>query len=317
MTATDVSVEDAPFRLICPDDRAALTHVGDGLRCALCSRTYPAEGGVVDFLGRDDPFYEGAFNNEVRYVPASAHFLHQLPLWLISNGYLWTIRKVLKPGALVVELGCAGGVAWLGKQYRMTGVDVTRQGLAMAARKYSLCVRSSSLKPIPDQSVDAVVSSYFWEHMSAADKGEILTQIARILKPGGHVVFIYDVATHNPLIAWLRARDPKRYQALFLDADGHIGYQTLAENEDLFRASGLKVMASNALERTPLQSTSVYLKMQQWDGSVRWLGRLLSLLNRRPLLLPYQAFLRLIDETVGRLFPAAWGRMAITVAQKP
>ncbi len=317
MTAPDASIEGAPLRLICPQDRSPLTRAGNSLRCPVCSRDYPVDGVQVDFLGQDDPFYEGAFNNEVRYVPASANILHQLPLWLITNGYLWAIRKALKPGAIVVELGCAGGVAWLGKQYRMTGVDVTRQGLAMAARKYSLCVRSSSLKPIPDQSVDAVVSSYFWEHMSATDKDAILTEIIRILKPGGHVVFIYDVETHNPLISWLRARDPKRYQALFLDADGHIGYQTLAQNEDLFRAHGLTITASNALERTPLQSTSVYLKMKQWEGSARWLGRLLSLVDRRPFLLPYQAFLRVIDETVGRLFPAAWGRMAITVAQKP
>jgi SAM-dependent methyltransferase len=317
LTSAQLSVEAIPLGLICPDDHAPLAPSGDGLRCAVCSRTYPFDGGLVDFLGKDDPFYEGAFNNEVRYVPASANFLHQLPLWLIGNGYLWAIRKVLRPGALVVELGCAGGVSWLGKQFRMTGVDVTRQGLAMAAKKYSLCVRSSSLKPIPDRSVDAVISSYFWEHMSATDKDEILKEVTRILKPGGHVVFIYDVATRNPLISWLRARDPKLYQALFLDADGHIGYQTIAENEALFRAHGLKITASNALERTPFQSTSVYLKMKMWSGPARGLGRVLSILDKRPLLLPYQAFLRLIDETVGRLFPVAWGRMALTVAEKP
>ncbi|HEX4303163.1 MAG TPA: methyltransferase domain-containing protein [Rhizomicrobium sp.] len=312
-----LSADNTPPALCCPSDRAPLQRAGDAMHCPVCARDYAIRDGVVDFLGKDDPFYEGAFNNEVRYVPRSRNFLHQMPLWLISNGYLWAVRKALNQGARVVELGCAGGVAWLGTQYQVIGVDVSQQGLALAAKKYSLCVRSDSLKPIPDGSVDAVISSYFWEHIAADDKEAILDEVARILKPGGQVIFIYDVATHNPLISWLRARNPQLYQASFLDADGHIGYQSVAQNEALFLKHGLRITKSHSLERTPLQSTSVYLKMKRWNGSAKWFGRVLSVLDRKPILLPYQAFLRLIDETVGRLFPSAWGRMAITVAQKP
>ncbi len=317
MDSPVLSAHDGAPALCCPDDGAALQRTGTALHCPVCARDYAIRDGVADFMGRDDPFYEGAFNNEVRYVPRSKNFLHQLPLWLIGNGYLWAVRKALRPGARVVEMGCAGGVSWLGAQYQVIGVDVSQQALALAAKKYSLCVRSDSLKPIPDGSVDAVISSYFWEHMAAGDKEKILGEVARILKPGGQIVFIYDVATHNPLISWLRARNPQLYQALFLDADGHVGYQSVAQNEALFRAHGLKITKSLALERTPLQSTSVYLKMKRWSGSAKWFGQVLSVLDRRPIVLPYQALLRLIDETVGRLFPVAWGRMAITVAQKP
>jgi hypothetical protein len=70
------------------------------------------------------------------------------------------------------------------------------------------------------------------------------------------------------------------------------------------------------MERTPLQSTSVYSKLADWPGPLRFAGRGLSILNRQPLLHLYTALLRAIDETVGRLFPRSWGRITIVVAEK-
>jgi SAM-dependent methyltransferase len=303
--------------LQCPHDGSRLMREPGALVCPSCRTRYAASGNVIDFMAEDDPFYEGAFNNEVRYLPKSPKLIHQLPLWLITNGYLWTVRKMIRPGSRVLELGCAGGVAWFGSRYRMIGVDVSRQGLALASRKYELCLRSSTLRAVPDASVDAVVSSYFWEHIRPADKEVLAGELARILRPGGRIVFVYDIATENPLIAWMRKRDPRLYQRMFLDGDGHVGYQPIADNESVFRTRGLRLLLSRTMERTPLQSTSVYLKMQSWSGAVRAIGLAMSGLDRRPLSIAYMALLRLVDDSIGRLFPRDWGRIAITVAEKP
>ncbi|MEY4965972.1 MAG: hypothetical protein RL274_1555 [Pseudomonadota bacterium] len=158
---------------------------------------------------------------------------------------------------------------------------------------------------IPDASIDAVISSYFWEHMAPADKPLILAEIRRVLKPGGKIIFVFDVATKNPLITWMRRTRPELYQALFIDSDGHLGYETADENDALIRKHGFRITRSLPMERTPLQSASVYSKLADWPGPLRLVGRGLSILNRQPLLHLYTALLRLIDETIGHLFPAA------------
>lgn len=269
------------------------------------------------FLAGKDTFYEGAFNNQVRFLPRGTGIFSIAPLWIITNGYLWQVRKYLNPGARVVELGCAGGVAWFGKQFAMVGIDVSHEGLAIAAQYYETCLQAENLRAIPDESVDGVISSYFWEHIAPPSKVELLDEILRVLRPGGRVVFVYDVATKNPLISWLRRLSPQLYQALFIDADGHHGYQSADENDALFRAHGFEVVKSVPMERTLLQSTSVFQKMKSWPGAARPIGRAMSLIDNSRLLYLYLAFLRIIDVSVGRLFPRSWGRITITVAVKP
>jgi SAM-dependent methyltransferase len=193
---------------------------------------------------------------------------------------------------------------------------VSRQALRLAAQKYDLCLQAEDILSVPERSMDAVISSYFWEHIAPEDKPRVLEQISRVLKPGGHIVFLYDVATMNPLISWLRQTSPQLYRSLFIDADGHLGYQTVDENDALFLTHGFKILCSHPMERTPLQSASVYLKMKRWPGLARAIGRALSILDRHPFLHTYIGILRIIDETVGRLLPRSWGRITITVAIK-
>lgn len=319
MTKTAVvegSARLAYWHLLCPTDRAPLEARSGALACPACRRQYPVADGVARFLDKRDDFYEGAYNNQVHFVPRGKGFLNELPLWLVINGYLWRVRRFVRPGAKVVELGCAGGVAWFGRAYKVAGIDVSQEGLRLAAGKYDVCLQASTLAPIPDGSVDAVISSYFWEHIPPADKPGILDEITRVLKPGGHIVFVYDVTTSNPLIAWLRRRRPDLYQALFIDSDGHLGYQTPAENDALIEKAGFRLLVSNPMERSLLQAPSIYLKMRSWPGIPAMIGAALSFLNSSPFLFPYTAMLRLIDETVGRLLPPRWGRIMITVATK-
>jgi SAM-dependent methyltransferase len=300
---------------LCPADQTALKAAEDALSCAMCGRRYPIQDGVVRFNSADT-FYEGAYDNQVRYLPRSESFLHNLPLWLIRNSFLWRVRKYIRRSSRVVELGCAGGVAWFGKQYFMAGIEVSRHALIIAAGKYSVCLQADNLRSIPSSSIDAVISSYFWEHIAPEAKPALLDEIFRVLKPGGRVVFLYDVATANPLISWLRQISPELYRAEFIDKDGHLGYQTVDDNDALFEAHGFRILCSHPMERTPLQSGSTYLKMQKWPGVPGFLGRALTFVDRHPFYYAYVALLRVIDETVGRFLPPSWGRITVTVAAK-
>jgi SAM-dependent methyltransferase len=304
--------------LCCPVDGTPLQQEAGAWKCTSCSRRYPANGLVVSLLEAADGFYEGAYLNRVRFVPRRDRWPWIAPLWLISNGYLWAVRRFVPAGSVVLELGCAGGVAYFARRYRMLGADVSRSSLELAASDYAQCIQLDATRrlPFPDASIDAVVSSYFWEHMLASDKSKILTELFRILRPGGHVVFLYDVATANGFIRALRNRDGKRYQELFLDQDGHVGYQTAAENVELIQASGFRIRQHTPMERSWLQSPSVYTKAAAWEGFLGRLGRLGSRLGSGILFVPYAALMRAIDSTLGRLLPAHKGRIALVVAQR-
>lgn len=303
--------------LRCPNDRETLRSEDGALVCPACAKHYPLVDGVVRILPETDTFYEGAYTNQIFFMPRGRSLWSELPLWIITNGYLWNVRKYVPRGGRVVEMGCAAGVDWFGKAYSMTGVDVSHAGLAIAARKYDRCVQAADLAAIPNASLDAVISSYFWEHMPPDVKEKLTADFKRVLKPGGHIVFVYDVETTNPLIAWIRRLRPDLYKKLFIDGDGHLGYEPIGVNEQRFVRHGFELVRSNPMERSPLQSTSVYKKMEQWEGAPRRLARLTAFLDWTPFAKPYWAFLRLIDDTAGRLLPRSWGRIAVTVARTP
>jgi SAM-dependent methyltransferase len=304
------------MQLICPGDRAALTFGPEGYSCSTCGRTYPVIDGVVRTLDRPDAFYEGAYENATRFVPKSEAWWHAWPLWLITNGYLWAVRRQVPAGSTVLELGCAGGVRYFGQRYRMIGCDLS--GSALANTNLYACkiqADAAACIPLPDRSVDAVVSSYFWEHIHPDTKPRLLAEIIRVLRPGGQVVFVYDVETANPLIDRHRRRYPRIYARLFLEGDGHVGYQTPEENLALFRAAGLTVFSQQGLERTCLQSPSVYSKLAQFPGQAGPLLATLAGLGHGRLFRPYTALVRLVDALVCPRLPSGWARICLTVCQ--
>lgn len=81
--------------LICPHDRCPLAESESGLSCTECGRQYPIQEGVVRTLDHPDDFYEGAYENQVHFLPPSEKPWHAWPLWLINGGYLWTVRRII------------------------------------------------------------------------------------------------------------------------------------------------------------------------------------------------------------------------------
>ncbi len=308
---------EAPAFLRSPDRHGLLALHGDALVDPQGVQVGRKLGPVWSFLDRPDDFYEGRYNNRMRHIPRGDGFLATLPLRIVMQSYPTTVLAEVPKGATVVEIGCAGGVAWFGRRYRMIGMDLSLEALRLASEDYAFVLQCDATRmPLANASVDAVISSCLFEHLTIAQKQALLAEAARVLRPGGKLVFLYDLWTENPLIAGYRDVDPDRYTRMFLDHDGHLGYQSVDENRAHFRAAGLRIDREIFHERTPVLGNSVWKKFSEWPGWRGTLGRVCAALSSGAFRLPALALLSATDATLGRLFPQRFARGMITVASK-
>lgn len=107
--------------------------------------------------------------------------------------------------AAVLDLGCAGGFmaeALDDRGARVTGIDpavraieAARIHAAESGRDISYDTGLGEALPYADEAFDHVVCVDVLEHVEDLD--QVLTEVARVLKPGGH--FLFDTINRNPL----------------------------------------------------------------------------------------------------------------------
>ncbi len=314
----EVGTDESGPELVCPRDREPLqAGLASGFRCPACSSEFPVEDGVVRFLERADAFYEGRYLNTIRFVPRDERLRHAWPLWQINSGYLWAARAHLRPGAPVVEVGCASGVAYFAQRFRMVGVDLSAASLARVAPLYGTCLQADITQgiPLPSGSVAGVLSSYVWEHIPPEHKPAALAELRRILEPGGKLVFLYDVESENPIYRAMKRRDRALYREVLIDREGHLGWQDPQENRTLFEEAGFRVLEHRGKEKL-LISPAMYDKVQHFGGWLAPLARLGLRLRRTALFYGYNAALRAFDESLGRWLPESWSRVVLSVCEK-
>jgi len=161
--------------------------------------------------GSDDPFVYaksiGYSEQEMRSVPAEAAMTHGC-----GNP---TALAQLRPGQVVLDLGCGGGLdAFLAAQRvglggRVIGLDMTPEMVEKAkasARKGGYAnvdfrVAEIEKLPVPDDSVDIVISNCVVNH--ALDKPAVFKEVHRVLKAGG-TMFLSDLVTAGRLPEGMR-----------------------------------------------------------------------------------------------------------------
>ncbi|MCC1481592.1 bifunctional 2-polyprenyl-6-hydroxyphenol methylase/3-demethylubiquinol 3-O-methyltransferase UbiG [Roseibaca sp. Y0-43] len=124
---------------------------------------------------------------------------------LVPGRLKWMDRQIEWAGKDVLDLGCAGGFmaeALDDRGARVTGIDPAAEAIAAArahaeqtGRKISYDVGVGEALPYTDASFDVVVCVDVLEHVQ--DLGQVLGEVAGVLRPGG--LFLFDTINRNPL----------------------------------------------------------------------------------------------------------------------
>lgn len=152
------------------------------------------------------------------------------------------------PGATICDLGCGNGMLTedlsraVGGAGQVIGVDPSPEMLASAKARCAslgnvrLMEGTAEAIPLPDRSVDGLLSLQVMEYVARIDKG--LAECARILRPGGRLV-IGDMLFSS--LIW-RSDDPGRMARFNAHWAEHVAWTDLPQRlPEAIVAAGLVV----------------------------------------------------------------------------
>jgi ubiquinone/menaquinone biosynthesis C-methylase UbiE len=149
---------------------------------------------------------------------------------------LWVFNNVAR-GSSVLDLGCGAGMLALIKRkgVHLVGVDISDQ-CALAAKRNGYdetFTAELTHLPLADHSFDYVVSLDVLGHISLAEKDAVLTEIKRVLRPGG--VTMHGIESTGPTLKKSIEQMSPTELTRFVEVDGHVGLEEEQEHAARFQ----------------------------------------------------------------------------------
>jgi SAM-dependent methyltransferase len=199
-------------------------------------------------------FYDGYVEEHVPYHRSPrglrGFVLRALPYWSYQEWRFW--RRSVPAGCRLLDLGSARGREIFRERARLAvGVDLARSALQDCARNYDGAALADLARlPFPDGSFDCVVSSHVMGHVPIEGKETVLSEIARVLRPGGVTAHVIETDSEHPLVELAKA-DRALYRRRLIDPDGHVGLELVPAVVERFRHHGLEPVEASPFETGP------------------------------------------------------------------
>jgi SAM-dependent methyltransferase len=226
-------------------------------------------------------FYERYVEEHVPYH-RSPHGLKRLilsllPYWSYREWRFW--QRAVPQGARVLDLGCARGrEVFRERAAFVVGLDMARNALGECATHYDgALVGSLTALPSADESFDCVVSSHVLGHVPAEEKDQVLSEIGRVLRPGGRSLHVVETDSRGWLMEQAK-EDPELYQRYLIHQDGHVGLELASEVVARFERAGLAVEQVETLADSDVHPR---LALKWFGGEYRQTSRRLGRLAAR------------------------------------
>ncbi len=181
---------------------------GAALRCARCAAVYPYRPGYIDLMPRQE-----ALGRTSGYVAADESFAAALdyrtagPPLLAAGVRQRVLRRLLRlrPADRVLDCGCGNGKFALWNRAAvdlLVGLDPATLFADAALEQIDLVQGDARRMPFAAGSFDKAFSIDVFEHLTRTDLESTLSELHRLLRPGGR------------LLIYSNTREPSRLQGL-------------------------------------------------------------------------------------------------------
>ena len=307
--------------IICNICQKDLLWDDDVVLCTGCGSKFSIQDGIIQFLKEKNKFYEGVYARQIKYIPQKNFFKNWFFFNFVQSGILGEIKKMLRPGGRVLDVGCGGGIRWLGIYAETIGIDISQKSLIKTKRFYKEALRSDIQKmPLSSSSMDCIYSSYVFEHLFLEKKNNFLSEVFRVLKPGGACVLQLDTLSNN-WITRFALRDKEAYQKGFIDTDGHVGLEPLSVEIKKIERAGMKIIKVIKFGTTFLQYQATYNWLNISYGEkyawIRHLSRFVNWILNKRMGIALEFFVTAIDKLINPFSKIDSATRAIIIAKKP
>ena len=150
----------------------------------------------------------------------------------------------VKPGENLLEVGIGTGLSLplYPRHCRIMGIDISPKMLEKASEKVTehrltniqLEVMDAQNMSFPDNSFDCVTACYVVS--AAPDPLKVVSEIRRVCKPGGRIVFINHFKSHKPILA--------AFETMVNGVCKKFGWEATLDLDALLEASNMTLLAT-------------------------------------------------------------------------